>query len=285
MNSEQNRISEPRYLAVAVFVGIWIAVGVVLHLGTFAYHSFGVVLMVLFQRFVARRPICQLWVRGAVTFRCDTTMLVLTLVLAALACGAIIFHPGRLTPGKDWWMFPFAVLAAIPAAFALRHTTLAGLRAALPSFLAAWLLGLTWGYLVTLIGNSAGITAPSHASFTFEVLPGIATGFLFGFLAAFVIEEVIFRGGLDTHVSYAEKSRAGEFRSAVFVSLLWAVWHLPLQARGVVTPVQQLGLALHVFGIAIGGVPLAFCWRRSGTLALPAALHALANARVLNGLA
>jgi hypothetical protein len=31
-------------------------------------------------------------------------------------------------------------------------------------------------------------------------------------------------------------------------------------------------------------VPLAYCWRRSGTLVLPAALHALANARALNGL-
>jgi membrane protease YdiL (CAAX protease family) len=263
-------------------VGIWIAVGVWFRLGAIPYHVVGVILMLLFQRFVARRPISQLWVRGEATFRCDAAMLVLALVLAALASGAIIFHLGRLTLGKDWWMIPFAALASIPAAFALRHTTLVGLRAALPSVLAALLVGLAWRYIVVLIGNAAGITAPSHVPLTVEKLLPTAVDFLFGFLAAFLIEEVIFRGGLDTHVSSDGKSRTGEFRSAIFVSLLWAVWHLPLQARGMVTPVQQLGVALHVFGIAIGGVPLAFCWRRSGTLVLPAALHAFANARALN---
>jgi membrane protease YdiL (CAAX protease family) len=45
-------------------------------------------------------------------------------------------------------------------------------------------------------------------------------------VAVFVVEEVWFRGALDSHVHH-QGERHG-ILSAIFVSLLWSWWHLPL---------------------------------------------------------
>jgi CAAX prenyl protease-like protein len=43
----------------------------------------------------------------------------------------------------------------------------------------------------------------------------------------FVVEEVFFRGGLDTYLHAGEKGFG--WSSAVFVSALWGLWHLNVQ--------------------------------------------------------
>jgi hypothetical protein len=67
------------------------------------------------------------------------------------------------------------------------------------------------------------------------------------FCVAFVLEEVTFRGALDTHVSEATSGDLAPCCLRVLPSVLY-------------------------------GVPLAFAWRRGGTLVLPAAAPALFDA-------
>lgn len=274
-----------RYLQVAAFVTVWMALGLFLQLGNPAYQAIGVVMMIGFQRWIARRPFAQLWVRSAAGFRFDRGTAGWVVLLMG-AAGITLFLRKATSAGvsKQGALLLFLVAAAVPAGFALRHTNLAGLIRALPSVIVGKVLGWGWRLVVVWIGGLMGFGAGRSPHVAFAQWPDLAGEFLLQFLAAFLIEEVVFRGGLDTYVSRTETTRWGELRSAAFVSLFWALYHLPIQGAHAVTPAQQVGLALHVTGIAIAGVPLAYVWRRSGTLVLPAALHAFGNAYVLTAM-
>jgi membrane protease YdiL (CAAX protease family) len=103
---------------------------------------------------------------------------------------------------------------------------------------------------------------------------------LAGYLAlGFVLEEVAFRGLVDAHVHHRGEGR--QWQSALFVSALWGMWHLPLVIGTL--PTLLLPVALFVPYILIG-LPLSFAWRRGGNLALPVGAHAVIDA-VRDGLA
>jgi len=88
----------------------------------------------------------------------------------------------------------------------------------------------------------------------------------------FVLEEVAFRGALDAHVHHAGEGRG--WQSAVFVSALWALWHLPI-STGMPFPILIVVLlAVHI----LIGVPLSFAWRRSQNFAGPAFAHSAIDA-------
>lgn len=63
-----------------------------------------------------------------------------------------------------------------------------------------------------------------------------------------MLEEVFFRGALDTHV-HDEREKRGVW-SALFVSALWGVWHLPIREPG--TPVWAAAAAMIVVHSIIG---------------------------------
>ena len=109
--------------------------------------------------------------------------------------------------------------------------------------------------------------------------PGVLLVGLASFLtyvpALFVVEEVFFRGALDTHLYPGPNRTRGPWASAIVVSLLWAIWRLPM------LPAPGLG-PLVVFEIFVStlivGVPLSFGWRRSGNLLAPVIAHAAVDA-------
>ncbi len=67
--------------------------------------------------------------------------------------------------------------------------------------------------------------------------------------------------------------------TAVLVSVLWGLWHLPVSGR---LPLPYLVLELVAWHTLVG-VPLSLAWRRSGNLAGPALAHAAIDA-VRNGM-
>lgn len=69
----------------------------------------------------------------------------------------------------------------------------------------------------------------------------------------FVLEKVAFRGLLDTHVQRSSGRHA--WVSAVFVSALWGVWHLPLAPSG--APIVATAGRLLLAHCAVG-VPLSY---------------------------
>ena len=96
----------------------------------------------------------------------------------------------------------------------------------------------------------------------------------------FLLEEVAFRGCLDAYLAEGAATEAGgpnSWFSAICLSALRGLRHLPnyptTNVRGIVAAI--LGrVIVHI----LVGVPLSFSWRKSGTLALPAAAHALIDA-------
>jgi membrane protease YdiL (CAAX protease family) len=104
------------------------------------------------------------------------------------------------------------------------------------------------------------------------VLGTVAKYLLLYFPLTFVIEEVAFRGALDAHVHHAGEGRG--WHSAMFVSALWGLWHLPISG-GLPLPALVLELlAVH----CLIGVPLSFAWRRTRNLAGPAFAHSAIDA-------
>ncbi|MCB0909209.1 MAG: CPBP family intramembrane metalloprotease [Nocardioidaceae bacterium] len=250
------------YSEAALFVGVWVLLGFGLRLGSDAYLLLGVPLTVAFQIGVRRRPLRELWVRGAPHFSLDGRG---WLWAGALAL-APAWHVARsLQEGAwistGWWSC--GVIGAGLAAFAVRSSTVG---AVLRSALRPTLIG-TVGMAVFY--GSAHIVAGSSLD-PLVLIGTIATYVAFYFPVTFVLEEVTFRGCLDTHVDRGSNERG----SALFVSALWGLWHLPV-AGGLPLPLLVLELlAWHI----LVGMPLSRAWRRGGNLAAPALAHATIDA-------
>ena len=89
----------------------------------------------------------------------------------------------------------------------------------------------------------------------------------------FVLEEVAFRGAFDAHVYHPGEGRGS--LTAVVVSALWGLWHLPLLLGR--RPLWMLIPGLVAVHCVIG-LPLSIAWRRSGNLFVPGVTHALVDA-------
>jgi len=263
-----------RYVEVLIFVVVWMAAGWIFHLDVNAYLLLGVPLVVLFQLFIARRPLRNLWVRDATTFRVGLVGVVLAALLI-LAPGYDLFFVAL--PRKSWvvtsW-FLCAMAGAVFAAFALSRQRASAARRGLPSFVAQLLIGIA-------ITATIAITQHHSIGFPLPKLAFLAKQFLLYFTVCFVVEEVVFRGALDSHVYQPRRdgqaSNGSPWLSAIFVSALWGIWHLPtapISSASAFAAVIPFVIVVHT----LSGVPLCFCWRASGTLVLPAAAHALVDA-------
>ena len=164
-----------------------------------------------------------------------------------------------------------SMAGGIAAGLTLRSQRADALRRALPVFGVTLLMGFA---LIALAAVLFGLSP----AVTLAQAPVIFKYILLYFAVNFVLEEVAFRGGLDSHVHPPgeSNSRARAWGSALFVSVLWGLWHLPPEMLAGEAFADALVINL-VFGILVG-VPLSFCWRQGGTLVLPALAHALIDA-------
>ena len=260
-----------RYIEVLAFVSVWMAVGWFFHLDPNSYLLIGVPLVVLFQRFVRHRPLRQLWVRDAAAFRLTLVGIVIAVLLILAPGYDLIF---MAVPKKLWvvalWLL-CALAGAVVAAFAITQQRASAARRALPSFISAVLIGMAI-MAASALASHHDIGVPLSKLFL------LLKQFLLYFTVTFVLEEVAFRGVLDSHLyqppTDGQQRGRSAWLSAIFVSALWGIWHLPLLPTG---GAAAFAAAIPVLIIVhtLTGVPLSFCWRASGTLVLPAAAHAL----------
>jgi hypothetical protein len=246
------------------FVAIWMALGWGLKLDANAYLLIGVPLTIVFQLFIRRKPIRALWVREAPAW--GDGWLIPATCLAILPAFRLIQMVGK----HEWivagW-FASAVAGAVGAGYALRHFK----REAIRPFL---FCNATAG----LIGIGLMVAARAAGTLKAPILPltGLEYFFLY-FPVCFALEEVFFRGALDSHLHHPG-DRFG-ITSAFLGSALWGLWHLPT------LPPANHGVA-EVVTAAVGmiivhsltGVPFAIFWRKSGNLVVPAFTHALIDA-------
>src|SRR6478672_9976088 len=104
-----------KYIEVLIFVVAWMAAGWIFHLDANAYLLLGVPLVVLFQLFIRRKPLRNLWARDATSFRLGMFGIVIA-VLLILAPGYDLLL-GAL-PKKLWVVALWLVCAMAGAVFA-----------------------------------------------------------------------------------------------------------------------------------------------------------------------
>jgi membrane protease YdiL (CAAX protease family) len=251
-----------RCAAATLIVAVWMALGWLLGADANTYLIMGVPLMVAFQLGVRRRPLHTLWVRNASHFQLGRIGSAAAVALAAAPAWVLARMIGAGTPDlvRVAWLV-CALVGAVAAGFALRHVRAVTVRALLGCLATAGSIGAA-----LMIATWFARSSPAPA--------GVAVGvkwFLLYLPVCFVLEEVFFRGMLDAYVHQPDETRG--WSSAVFVSILWALWHLPIVPGAGAVMVPGL-LVIHV---AIG-VPLALYWRRSGNLFVPATAHAFIDA-------
>ena len=182
-----------RYIEVLAFVAVWMVLGWILHLDANAYLVIGVPLVGLFQCFIRRQPLRNLWVRDATTFRLSLVGIVLAglLMLAPGYDLVVVALPKKLWIAALWLLC--AIAGAVIAAFALTQQRASATRRGFPSFIAAVLIGIAI--------MAAGALARSHSvGVPLSKLSFLFKQFLLYFSVSFVLEEVAFRGALDSHV-------------------------------------------------------------------------------------
>jgi membrane protease YdiL (CAAX protease family) len=259
-----DRSSRRRTVEAVAFAGVWVVAGYLLHLSSDAYLLLGIPLTIGFQLLVRRRPLRELFVRNTTQFSLGKRGLAMATGLA-LVPG---YFAARALADRDWTLFGWylaAIAGAFAAAFALRASSVRAVvrSAALPIAIGAGGMALVYGtmHIATGAPLSAAAAVAAIAKYTALYFP-----------ATVLLEEVAFRGALDAHV-HVDGERGG-WRSAVLVSTLWGLWHLPV-SHGLPLPLQVVELVVvHV----VLGVPLSFVWRRSHNLAGPALAHAVNDA-------
>jgi hypothetical protein len=257
-----------RALEAVLFVAVWMGIGARFHLKVDAYLLAGIPLTILFQLVIRRQPIRGLWVRSAPAPQFDKRMVITFLALLPLPCMGLI-HALRSPSGTDWiraaW-FLCAAAGAFPAAYALQNFTRSTFDSLIRCLSSAGVYGI-------VIFVAAGIAAHFHGHSPLTMSRIAIESMLVYLPVSFLLEEVTFRGLLDAHVH--EPGKRSDRASAMLVSALWGLWHLPIVPhRGALWLLCARLLLFHL----LVGVPLSRYWRRSGNLGVTAFTHSLIDA-------
>ena len=256
-----------RIVEIILFVALWIGIGLRFRLDADAYLLLGIPLTAFFQLAIRRKPIRALWVRSTPAVCWDRRKLIALLGLLVVPCIGLL-HTLRSPSGIDWiragW-FASAVGGAFAAAYSLRNFT----RETLDSlYRCLGTAGLYGGIMVLAAAAASHFPVRSPIS-----MLRVAIESLLAYVpVTFLLEEVTFRGLLDSHVY--EPGGKWNIPSALLVSILWGVWHLPIAPRQ--GPIILLAARL-ILAHSLLGVPLSLYWRRSGNLGVPAFTHSLVD--------
>jgi hypothetical protein len=187
-NLATSRNSLPRRWAEGIlFIAIWMGLGWSLALDANAYLVLGIPLTFLFQQFVRGAPLRTLWVREAPKF--GLGWLCPAALLAVRPAYLLVGELGRHQWAGSAYLVA-ALVGAIAAGYALRHLG----RETIRPFLMCQLTAGTIGIGMTIAARMA-------AAIDRAPLPLVALqDFLVFFPVCFVMEEVSFRGAIDSHL-------------------------------------------------------------------------------------
>jgi membrane protease YdiL (CAAX protease family) len=265
-----------RWVEALAFVGVWIAAGELLDMSTNTYLLFGIPLTGGFQLFVRKKPLTDLWVRGGPSFSLRTVnhKLAMLLAIGPLVYLAVYMVKGQ---GVDYILYALvAIVGAGGAAYAVGQFRREAWRYLGLCLATAGLLGLlvVIGPRMIATWYDASTTQLTGESLVPAALTGIGSLLLY-IPALFLMEEVAFRGAIDSHVRHLDEhpgvgSTVYGIASAIVVSVLWGLWHYPVIPHA--SAIQVIAQLL-LLQVAVGPF-LSLFWRRSGNLMVPGFVHA-----------
>lgn len=252
-----------------LFIAQWMAFGWCAHLRPDDYLLAGVPLLIGFQVLVRKQPLVKLWVRDADRFRLNRFGVMIAVAFAVMPVIDAIRDGGHSWSRSLW--YGACIFGALGVGFSVSRFNRTTVKALYFCLATAGTIGIALMILGALIKKHSLVPTPGRIIFC-------AHQFLLYFPVSFVLEEVVFRGALDSHVHQPGESRP--YWSAFLVSALWGLWHLPILPFGD----HKGALAYLIMGIgsviliAPQGIFFSLGWRRSGNLAVPAFVHALVDA-------
>ncbi len=256
-----------RFLIVTLTVAVYIVLGFLLHLDTYQYLLLGIPILILFQLGINRRPLRAMWVRSGPPLRLDLWFFVLWILFSLMPLYFVWI--ARQQSNMEIAAYSCAaIFGAFGLAYAVRAMRLANV----------WQLGFC---ILICVPIFFLFLLPSFRQWhTYPLLTGLAFGaqqFLILTPVTFIMEEVFFRGALDTYLHQDDKKTG--WTSAIYLSALWGLWHLPIslslsQGTQHWNQILLIIATLLIVQTAIG-VPLSIWWRRSGNLVMTGTTHAL----------
>jgi membrane protease YdiL (CAAX protease family) len=245
-------------------IGAWMILGFAFELSADAYLLVGIPVTIGFQVLVVRRPLRALWVRAGppLTFTPGWVVLVVVVAVAPAAIMAGAIRDGDLV----LVCYGLAgIVGAAGAVYSLRAMDREAVRSAVRATLitSAILLSIMIMYRVA-VGGFDGTLAAAVAAAVVSVATYLPV--------VFVMEEVFFRGLLDTYLHGA--TPGPDRASALYGSALWGLWHLPVAF----VDLGFLTIPYLVTVHAALGYVLVSSWRRTGNLAAPGIAHAASDA-------
>jgi membrane protease YdiL (CAAX protease family) len=269
--AEPPRLAGPgfRWAMVSATLALWMALGWVLRTDANTYLLLGVPLVVVFQLAVARRPLTELWFAEGSTLVPPWWGWLISAGFMVWPLYELLTFRNPGSPVRLWLCC--AVIGAIPAGWSVARATRDQWRDLL-------LCAALAGVMATVMLGAGYFMRPHHDGVTASrLLYGVRSLCLY-IPVCFVLEEVFFRGALD---SYLNRGKTGmDWMSAAVLSVLWGWWHLPIVPARPDHPVAQFVGLLLALPLAHAGIGVAFSyfWRRSGLLLVPAFAHAFIDA-------
>jgi membrane protease YdiL (CAAX protease family) len=243
---------------------VYISLGFLLRLEAPSYLLLGIPLTLIFQLFIVRQPLHKLWCRDGEKFHLNKFGWIITLCFIAFPIYKIIelATQDKLTL-INLGYYSAAMLGAFGAGYCYSNFTKKTAKDFLLCFGIIVVVRISLYFFPFIIGNH---------EFNPDYIRGIKS-LLTYIPVAFVVEEVVFRGMLDTYI-HQSKTTTGLW-PALFISCMWGLWHLPLSLD---SKTSIWFVVLPSMIISLWGIVLSIFWRRTGNLAVPGFPHAFADA-------
>lgn len=252
-----------RAAVVTLVIGGYMGLGVAFQLGAEAYLLLGIPITIVFQLLVVRRPLRSFWLREAPPLAFTTPWLV-AIVVVAIAPAVVAARGAREGDLALVGWGIASMVGAVGAIYSLRAMDRDAVRSTVRTSLitGAVLVAVMVAYRLI----SGGLTGNVTGAFVAAAI-SVATYLP----VVFVLEEVLFRGVIDTYLH--GDTPGPDQASALYGSALWGLWHLPVAlALGILT-VPYLVVVHTVIGYF-----LVVSWRKTGNLAAPGIAHAVIDA-------
>ena len=265
------KLQSRRLLEVTALVALWMAIGALINDGGSDtasgstlnwYLLIGVPLVAGFQLWVRRRPLIELWVRdgGRGIFK-PKLFRVLVVAAVIFPIYSVINALADSLPAAFVIYGLVSIVGAGGFGYAYLHFSRTTFKYLALCLATAGVIGV----LPEIIHDfTAGATHPLGTSASGDVWE-FWLSLLTYIPSLYVLEEVAFRGCLDSHIHHVG-DRHGTW-TAIYVSALWGAWHGPV--------IGWDHLPALVISMGIIGTFLSIFWRKSGNLGVSATTHAL----------
>ena len=256
-----------RFIEASLFVALLIGIGLALDLREKSNNGIWIYLLIttgatiLFQTFVARRPLRWMWLRG-------TDVRVRLRNISMVVAGSLAIYPAyalvrTIADGRGWgaaWL-ALGLTGTIGAGYTFRQATRETWRYLGLCMATAGVIGS----VLFIVSALHTLTHPlTHVLWSKSDAGTFVTSLLTYIPVSFVMEEVTFRGCIDSHVHHEGESHG--ILTAIWVSALWSWWHM-----GCLPDTNPLNV---LTGMVPIGIFLSIWWRRSGNLLVTGATHA-----------